>query len=438
MKNIRIFKRLTITLMAALLLALAGCKGGGESSGSGEPDGSQQSDRAEKPTLTVCMDLGYDQTPEKLQDIVREYAPEFKDSYKLKIEPIPDGNRDASMDRIRVEMMAGKGPDLFLCMNPQATIFFPSTEKQALFQYPKALMKRHMFLPLDDYIENAKYMEWDKLYPEIMAAGKNDDGQQILPISWMMNFTGIPAESYELPDDIPMTFEEMLESDDPGIIAATRSFNYCDSLGQLADYEHDAPAFTIEELTAHLEGLSENRKLRTKEFLESLDMPKSMEFSRHNFTQSQGSQEYVLIPQYNRQGGATAYISTFGAVNINSKVPEAAFEILDLLLSKDVQKLSDLLMYDPGAPVHMELPRKKVRIETESGGKFYKNWSISEHNDQQLQTLIKQINAVDFFTPVHYELSELYSSYMQAETKEEREKLVAEAYKNIDMMLAES
>ena len=179
MKNIRIFKRLTITLMAALLLALAGCKGGGESSGSGEPDGSQQSDRAEKPTLTVCMDLGYDQTPEKLQDIVREYAPEFKDSYKLKIEPILDVNRDASLGRIRVEMMAGKGPDLFLCMNPQATIFFPSTEKQALFQYPKALMKRHMFLPLDDYIENAKYMEWDKLYPEIMAAGKNDDGQQI-------------------------------------------------------------------------------------------------------------------------------------------------------------------------------------------------------------------------------------------------------------------
>ncbi len=42
MKNTRIFKRLTITLMAALLLALAGCKGGGESSGSGEPDGSSR------------------------------------------------------------------------------------------------------------------------------------------------------------------------------------------------------------------------------------------------------------------------------------------------------------------------------------------------------------------------------------------------------------
>ena len=45
---------------------------------------------------------------------------------------------------------------------------------------------------------------------------------------------------------------------------------------------------------------------------------------------------------------------------------------------------------------------------------------------------------MDFFTPVHYELSDLYMAYMQAETKEEREKLVAEAYKNIDMMLAES
>ena len=50
---------------------------------------------------------------------------------------------------------------------------------------------------------------------------------------------------------------------------------------------------------------------------------------------------------------------------------------------------------------------------------------------------------MDFVTPVHHELSELYSPYdsspyAQAETKEEREKLVEETYRNIEMMLAEA
>ena len=57
MKNTRTLKRLAILLMAALLLALWGCRGGGESGGAQKPGESQQAEKAEKPVVTVCMDL---------------------------------------------------------------------------------------------------------------------------------------------------------------------------------------------------------------------------------------------------------------------------------------------------------------------------------------------------------------------------------------------
>ena len=285
-------------------------------------------------------------------------------------------------------------------------------------------------------------MEWDKLYPEIMAAGKNDEGQQILPISWNMDFTRFDAESYTPPEGLPMSFDEMLESNDPGIKYAILYSGFGGSLGMLADYENDAPAFTEEELMAQLEGHRENREHRTMELFESLGRPGGVTFGRLNaslFTQY--DPDSVLIPQYNRNGGATANITTFGAVNINTKAPEGAFRILDVLMSKEVQRDSELLSMDKGAPVHMELlgSEEKVNAPFErANGKTVPRWWLSDYNYDRLQELIKQINAVDFVTPVHHELTELYRTYMQAETPEEREKLAGKAYTEVKMMLAES
>ena len=103
MKNTRTLKRLAILLMAALLLALWGCRGGGESGGAQKPGESQQAEKAEKPVVTVCMDLDVGsegQSSQLLRDLVREYDPEFKDSYKLEIEAVPanagDGDRKST------------------------------------------------------------------------------------------------------------------------------------------------------------------------------------------------------------------------------------------------------------------------------------------------------------------------------------------------------
>lgn len=445
-------KKSMIILLALLLLGLAACQTAPDPA----PSAQSSPDPAERPTVTVCLDLdiGAEATRASvydslLNDIISDYAPEFKESYKLDIETVPGSgpNREPALDHVRIELMSGGGADLYLCDSPRAADpdLSPPRERQVgLFQYPKALMQRRMFLPLDDYIKNAKYMEWDKLYPQIMEAGRNDEGQQILPIGWSMDFVCFDPESYTPTADLPMTFDEMPQSGDPGIREALSISNFWDSLGTVADYESDAPSFTEEELLAHLEGIRENRERRTPELEKSLGLHRSINFGRIGAELfCQYDPDNVLIPLYNRQGGATAYITSFGAVNINTDVPEGAFEVLDLLLSKEVQKDSELLSCDRGAPVHMELLRsnKKERVFAPfpgDDGAYIDYWGLNDHNYGQLQELVKQITVVDFPTPVHHELQELWLPYQQAETQEEREKLVHDTYRTITMMLAES
>lgn len=450
MKNIRISRNPAALLLALLLLGLAACRTAPDPA----PSSQSSPDPAERPTVTVCMDLdvGAEETYSSsslLNDVIEDYAPEFKESYKLEIDSVPGSgpNREPALDHIRVELMSGGGADLYLCRTPRAAKpdLIPPRERQiGLFQYPKALMERNMFLPLDDYIKNAKYMEWDKLYPQIMEAGKNGKGQLILPIGWSMDFVCFDPESYTPTANLPMTFEEMLQSDDPGIREALSISNFWDSLGTVADYENDVPCFTEEELLTHLEATRENLERRTPELEKSLGHHRSVNFGRINAGLfCQYYQDSVLIPLYNRQGGATAFITSFGAVNINTDVPEGAFEVLELLLSKEVQKDSELLSYDRGAPVHMELLRsnKKGRVLAPfdlPDGTYKDRWGLNDHNYDQLQELVKQITVVDFPTPVHHELQELWMPYQEAQTQEEREKLVHDAYRTITMMLAES
>lgn len=442
-------KKAIVIMSALLMLTFTGCSHSAPESGA-PSESSSGAAETEKQTVAVCMDMDLGQKGQSaslLKSVIIDYAPEFTESYELEIESVPGtgSGREPALDNIRVAMMAGKGPDLFLCVSPRAAdpeLLPPRERETGLFPYPRAMMKRKMFLPLDGYIEGAEYMEWDKLYPEIMAAGKNDDGQLILPMSWSMNFTRFDAESYTPPKGLPMTFEEMLESDDPGIKYAILCSDFGGSLGMLADYENDTPAFTEEELLSQLEGLRENRENRTMELIESLGRPNEVTLGRLNaslFTQY--DPDSVLIPQYNRDGGVTAYIIAFGAVNINTKVPEGAFRVLDVLMSKEVQKDSELFSMDRGAPVHMELLSSEEKVNApfeRDSGKTVPSWGLSDYNYERLQELIKQINAVDFVTPVHHELTELYRPYMQAETPEERERLVNEAYTEIKMMLAES
>ena len=53
-----------------------------------------------------------------------------------------------------------------------------------LFQNPEKVMYSGTFLPLDSYIQNAKYFNPEHYNPVIMEAGKTEEGQCLLPVTY--------------------------------------------------------------------------------------------------------------------------------------------------------------------------------------------------------------------------------------------------------------
>ncbi|MBP3704061.1 MAG: extracellular solute-binding protein, partial [Clostridia bacterium] len=131
------------------------------------------------------------------------------DPIELEIEYIPEhGNseRNTVISRLRTEIMSGKGPDIFLMGSNSGDI-------EPLFKVPEKNMANGIFLPLNDYIENAQFMEFDKLVPGVMSAGQYDGEQYILPLTYTMPLTFYNASEVQHTASKTMTWEQMTEGE---------------------------------------------------------------------------------------------------------------------------------------------------------------------------------------------------------------------------------
>lgn len=141
MFGVNLMKRVCSLIIAftLILVAFSGCKA--------EP-------------LRVCIDVEYlkyfndgssDETLRRFLDHVEDLGgPE-----NVVIDAVPSKGveRESALQRLRTEIMSGKGPDVFIVACPGGVFNNPS---EALFAVPEKAMQNGLFLTLDDYIENRK------------------------------------------------------------------------------------------------------------------------------------------------------------------------------------------------------------------------------------------------------------------------------------------
>lgn len=452
---------IVIVAILVLLVHFQACESGRE-----VPDGpvpsltlssqASEGEKAEKPELSIWLDLnpGVD-GPGAYRDMnmFLRTVPGFGKEFTADVECAPGVgvDRDSAVTHFRIEMMSGKGPDLLICtsISPfKASI----SGVDGTFNYPQAMMRRNMFHPLSGYIAEAQYMEWDKLQPEIMAAGEYGGEQYLLPLSYTIQATVFDKELYTPSAELPMTWQEMAESSDPGIVYACTMGGLTDALGQLGDYENEEPAFSEEELLSTLETIRLLREERMESFWEELGdaicSPNVPIGPLNSQSFSAWTADGYLVPAYNRSGGATANVNAYAAINANAQYPDIAFRVLDKLMSKEAQQECSLYDFISGLPTYIGLGLEEAPLRGVNGKAFpdgttqygseEDGWYLSEWNYSQLQDLLSQVKAVDFYNPLHRELDEAQSSYMSAATPEEREKIAHDCYTTLRMMLAES
>ena len=427
-------KTLTVMLCVIMLLAFSGCN---QNVGSQNKSVSR-SDGSELPVVKLCVDLpqyDYESVTSGAKDFLK-MIPGGSSDFQVEYEIVPTegAERDGVLTRLRTEIATGKGPDVFICS------CFNFGGKQGLFKFPKQAMKNRIFLPLDDYIAGAQYMELDKLTGVVMDAGKGEEGQLILPLAYE-GLTGymFDKSKYELSETLPMKWYEMGESND-NLAAFSASIAIFNNLfGEIADYENDTPAISKDELlkaaqtAIDLDQRRMNGELGGKLWEEEgvTVMEFDIRFGETPPIFDVDAPDYIMVPAYNISGGITANISAFTGINRNTAYPEQSFLLLDLLLSKRGQQSFQIYDCIPGIPVHEELGHPSEPIDGRC---------MSENNFKSFAEVRDQINAVKFGTPIDAEIDDnLFEAYRNSDRQSATlEKLVSEAYTTMKMMLAES
>lgn len=368
---------------------------------------------------------------------------------KVEVEYVPRSGveREAKITALQTEIMAGKGPDLFLvaCSSPEIAIYEIGGKRPFLFPYVESAMRNHVFLPLDSYIERADHMEWGKLTERVMSAGRTEDGQMVLPMTFDFEATLFNFSDISFYDSLPITFSDAVSSKDPALWAAStyNDTKFGDVLGSLADYETLQLNFSKEELSSAAAQSAHLRDLNLNNGLSGSPYHVSCLFSRHNHLRlsapeapSLSSEEgAAIVPLYNIRGGVTANVTSFAAVNAATQHADEAFFVLDLLLSKKLQQSSFFSCVD-GVPVDEELLQKTTKVSLAPDDP--NPWSFSDAGYQEYCRVRDQINAVKFYSPLDVALTELYHDLTGRESEQEIKAVTDELYLALQTMLAES
>ncbi|MBP3704533.1 MAG: extracellular solute-binding protein, partial [Clostridia bacterium] len=282
------------------------------------------------------------------------------------------------------EIMAGSGPDVFIlsCVGSYSEFGMES----ALLNFPEKNMEAGLFLPLDEYMQNnTQFTDWSKQTKVILDAGRTKEGQAIIPLTYTFPVLVYPEIKVSVPYTDDLTLQEVLDDPETADIGAvmcsvvgkrseeggrrTYFSPFTNTLGQLADYESEKLLFTEEELYETV-----NTVFEVYEAVDANDLQYIKTdfgpYAIHEINLAYFDTEMALAPAYSKNGGVTASVTSFAAVNRSTKFPEAAFTVIDLLMQESMQLESDIyscvLPHDNSIPMQHDLGQEAKPLRTEN------------------------------------------------------------------------
>ena len=186
-------------LAGILAVGMMGCQGGQE----------------EEEILTICVDSG----TEGIGSMIEDGWSNLDEGMKTDLVVIPSDETAAQtkITELRTEIMSGGGPDVFL---------LSADSSQRLFEDPKKTMYSDTFLPLDDYMSDAKHMKPEEWNQTVLESGRTEEGQVVLPVLYSYYAFAFQTSCLENPGEIPSSLDEILACVDPLIEEFVAYFPY--------------------------------------------------------------------------------------------------------------------------------------------------------------------------------------------------------------------
>ncbi len=432
------------------------------------------------------------------------------DTLEIEFLPTEEAERTVRIQALRTEIMAGGGPDVFLMTcnfsgwqsgqgvyRPNLGAWFDEPfEQDRLFPDVEKAMRSRLFLPLDNYFQKAKYFDPDMILPAVLEAGKTDEGQMVLPITFTFPIAVYQKDIIQSQGEFPISWQEAVDGSNRAAqkaygVAAWSQFS--DIFSGLIDSSGWELAMTKEAL---LQKVKEAMELYDPELVSRIQkdrelLPKFLEYDDYiNYAEksispypaeqfegflSERSIDYnnlsfwspgfydcrwnakecsqTVKPIYNTDGGVTAGITTYACINRNTKYPKEAFQALDTLFCTDVQNGNgsteeewpeiNFVVYDfmnsYGVPARNDLMKdNNFSFQQEFLSRVGITPGPNAEVFSEYTALRNEVTHARFYGTLDQELQTMYEACLEAESDEEIEKIVAKAYDTMLMILAES
>lgn len=420
MKKKQVVAGLTAILLCA---AFIGCQNQQKESSTG----------SSKKSLVICVDT-------QSEPVMRELAEAWErlnEGTEAKLVVIPSDNAAAEtkITELRTEIMSGGGPDIFVlqCANPNTV-----EEMSVLFPNPEKAMYSDIFLPLDEYMEEAQYINPDGWNQTILDSGRTNEGQMLLPLYYEYYAHAFRTADLESADNIPSSWDELISCKDTIIMnnVGTRVVaEFYDIFGEVFDYQNETLLLSKEDLlTRTKEAILYARKSRSVEVASEV-LAGGRIGNVLNALEKDSTEEHTIFAFPNIDGDVTANVTMYAAINRNTKQPQQAFALLDILFSDDVMcnkgfQIDGSLFGCLCMPISMGISLNNEALQLSYT-------KISDADMDAIQRMNRQIQSVRYHSDMDRKLVELYANFDTIEDEGKQNEWINQVYNALQMKLSE-
>ena len=353
-------KKVIVLILCLLVICtmFAACAGDRESFGNNGPSAADSGTATgEEKVIHLVTDLGKNteqftwsagdslSAQDSLDNALNSLG-NLPEGYRVEVEVLPSDEAEfqSRLTRLRTEIMSGGGPDVFVLSTAELFSGFP---QERLFPDPYKAMLDGFFLPLDEYVEHAQFMKLEEMNPVIMNAGCTPSGRFALP----MCYTYGAAKVYLPVTDSGAGWNEVMTGDDETLAACyarAASLYFHNIFANTVDYKTKTLTFTEEELYGAL-AAALPYELRYQELEESIGLQRFLAAGEEPVPLD-GSKGVMFpvwypepektvsyLPVRNTEGGVSASVTSYIAINKNTLYPNEAFHVVDVMMSKKFQ-----------------------------------------------------------------------------------------------------
>lgn len=254
---------------------------------------------------------------------------------EVRIQRLPDEKetRENEIQKLRTEIMAGKGPDVYLLESMRENA---AEEVMPLLENPYKTMQSGALASLDKFMEKDSYWEDSTYHEAILKAGQYDGRQYIIPMSVMYYVLPITEDMEAMTGDtLGEWLEQAKNSQDIRIKQAMNMGIQCARWIQPAvDYESGKVLFDQKKWSGFADEIFQFKTDEQESLLQ--DQHYRIDIPELNFWQE--GVDWQVVPDLD--GNKMASIMTYGAVGMSSELKKESYDFLMLFLNDRTQKFA--------------------------------------------------------------------------------------------------